>query len=60
MLFDSVAYKNVISNGLVLDSKGNKMSKRLGNAVDPFNVLDKYGSDATRSVSYTHLRAHET
>ena len=48
MLFDSVAYKNVISNGLVLDSKGNKMSKRLGNAVDPFKVLDKYGSDATR------------
>ncbi len=48
MLFDSVAFKNIISNGLVLDKKGNKMSKRLGNAVDPFEVLNKYGSDATR------------
>jgi isoleucyl-tRNA synthetase len=48
MLFDSVAFKNIISNGLVLDKNGNKMSKRLGNAVDPFEVLDKYGADATR------------
>ncbi len=48
MLFDSVAYKNVISNGLVLDKNGNKMSKRLGNAVDPFSTIDKYGADATR------------
>ena len=48
MLFDSVAYKNVISNGLVLDKNGNKMSKRLGNAVDPFGILNKYGADATR------------
>ena len=48
MVFDSVAYKNVISNGLVLDKKGNKMSKRLGNAVDPFETLDKFGPDATR------------
>ncbi|MFI3319284.1 MAG: isoleucine--tRNA ligase [Rikenellaceae bacterium] len=48
MLFDSVAFKNIISNGLVLDKKGNKMSKRLGNAVDPFEVLNKYGADATR------------
>ena len=48
MLFDSVAYKNVISNGLVLDKNGNKMSKRLGNAVDPFITIAKYGSDATR------------
>ncbi|MBT5090744.1 MAG: isoleucine--tRNA ligase [Flavobacteriales bacterium] len=48
MLFDSVAYKNVISNGLVLDKNGNKMSKRLGNATDPFKTLDKYGADATR------------
>ena len=48
MLFDSVAYKNVISNGLVLDKNGNKMSKRLANAIDPFNVIDKYGADATR------------
>ena len=48
MLFDSVAFKNIISNGLVLDKNGNKMSKRLGNAVDPFEVLDTYGADATR------------
>ncbi|WP_027000939.1 isoleucine--tRNA ligase [Eisenibacter elegans] len=48
MLFDSVAFKNVVSNGLVLDAKGQKMSKRLGNAVDPFFVLNKYGADATR------------
>ena len=48
MLFDSVAFKNIISNGLVLDKNGNKMSKRLGNAVDPFEVLDTYGPDATR------------
>lgn len=48
MNFDSVAYKNVVSNGLVLDKNGNKMSKRLGNAVDPFQTLEKYGPDATR------------
>lgn len=48
MLFDSVAFKNVVSNGLVLDKHGNKMSKRLGNAVDPFITLEKYGPDATR------------
>jgi isoleucyl-tRNA synthetase len=48
MLFDSVAFKNVVSNGLVLDKNGNKMSKRLGNAVDPFETLTKYGPDATR------------
>ncbi len=48
MNFDSVAYKNVISNGLVLDKNGNKMSKRLGNAVDPFSTIEKFGSDATR------------
>ncbi|MEZ5007867.1 MAG: isoleucine--tRNA ligase [Chitinophagales bacterium] len=48
MCFDSVAYKNIISNGLVLDKNGNKMSKRLGNGVDPFETIDKYGSDATR------------
>lgn len=48
MCFDSVAYKNVISNGLVLDKNGNKMSKRLGNGVDPFETLKKYGPDATR------------
>jgi isoleucyl-tRNA synthetase len=48
MLFDSVAFKNVVSNGLVLDKNGNKMSKRLGNAVDPFTTLEKYGPDATR------------
>ena len=47
-VFDSVAYKNVVSNGLVLDKNGQKMSKRLGNAVDPFETLAKYGPDATR------------
>ena len=48
MVFDSVAYKSVISNGLVLDKNGNKMSKRLGNAVDPFKAIDKYGTDPIR------------
>ncbi len=48
MLFDSVAFKNVMANGLVLDKNGNKMSKRLGNAVNPFETLDTYGADATR------------
>lgn len=48
MVFDSVAYKNVVSNGLVLDKNGQKMSKRLGNAVEPFENLSKYGADATR------------
>ncbi|MCO5231975.1 MAG: isoleucine--tRNA ligase [Chitinophagales bacterium] len=48
MIYDSVAYKNVMSNGLVLDKNGNKMSKRLGNAVDPFITINKYGADATR------------
>lgn len=48
MLFDSVAYKNVIANGLVLDKDGNKMSKRLGNVIDPFEILDNQGPDATR------------
>ena len=48
MVFDSVAYKNVVSNGLVLDKNGQKMSKRLGNAADPFEVLSTYGADAAR------------
>ena len=48
MVMGEVAYKNVVSNGLVLDKQGNKMSKRLGNAVDPFEMMDKYGADATR------------
>lgn len=48
LVFDNVAYKNVISNGLVLDKQGQKMSKRLGNAIDPFEILDTYGPDATR------------
>lgn len=48
MVFDSVAYKNVVSNGLVLDKNGQKMSKRLGNAIDPFETLKTYGADATR------------
>lgn len=48
LLFDSIAYKTVVSNGLVLDKNGNKMSKRLGNVVDPFQTIDKFGADATR------------
>ncbi|HSV77006.1 MAG TPA: isoleucine--tRNA ligase [Bacteroidales bacterium] len=48
MVFDSVSFKTVVSNGLVLDKAGNKMSKRLGNAVDPFETIEKYGPDATR------------
>ncbi|MDO5760501.1 MAG: isoleucine--tRNA ligase [Bacteroidota bacterium] len=48
MVFDTVSFKNVVSNGLVLDKNGNKMSKRLGNAVDPFEMMNKYGADATR------------
>ena len=48
LLFDSVAYKNVVSNGLVLDKDGNKMSKRLGNVVNPFETIEKFGADATR------------
>lgn len=48
LLFDSVAYKTVVSNGLVLDKNGNKMSKRLGNVINPFDTIDKFGADATR------------
>jgi isoleucyl-tRNA synthetase len=48
LLFDSISYKNVIANGLVLDKKGNKMSKRVGNVVDPFEAIAKYGADANR------------
>ena len=54
MCFDSVAYKNVISNGLVLDKNGNKMSKRLGNAVDPFGAIQTYGADAVRWYMITN------
>ena len=54
MCFDSVAFRNVVSNGLVLDKNGNKMSKRLGNAVDPFDTLSKYGPDATRWYMITN------
>ena len=54
MVFDSVAYKNVISNGLVLDKNGNKMSKRLGNAVDPFGAIEQYGSDPLRWYMITN------
>lgn len=56
MVFDSVAYKNVVSNGLVLDKNGHKMSKRLGNAVDPFTTLEKYGPDATRWYMITNAQ----
>lgn len=54
MLFDSVAYKTCVSNGLVLDKNGNKMSKRLGNAVDPFDTIEKFGADATRWYMITN------
>ncbi len=54
MVFDSVAYKAVVSNGLVLDKNGNKMSKRLGNAVDPFGAIEKYGSDPLRWYMITN------
>ena len=54
MIFDSVAFKNVISSGLVLDSKGNKMSKHVGNVVNPFEMIEKYGSDAVRFYMMTN------
>jgi len=56
MLFDSVAFKNIISNGLVLDKNGLKMSKRLGNAVDPFDTIEKYGSDSLRWYMITNAQ----
>jgi isoleucyl-tRNA synthetase len=56
LVFDSVAFRNVLSNGLVLDRKGNKMSKRLGNAVDPFETINKYGPDATRWYLITNAQ----
>lgn len=59
LCFDSVAYKNVVSNGLVLDKNGQKMSKRLGNAVDPFDTLKKYGPDATRWYMITNAAPWE-
>lgn len=54
MMFDSVAFKNIVSNGLVLDKNGNKMSKRLGNGVDPFETIEKYGSDPLRWYMITN------
>ncbi|MBP3787602.1 MAG: isoleucine--tRNA ligase, partial [Prevotella sp.] len=54
MIFDSVAFKNVISSGLVLDAKGNKMSKHVGNVVNPFDMIEKYGSDAVRLYMMTN------
>ncbi|MDR0795605.1 MAG: isoleucine--tRNA ligase [Tannerella sp.] len=59
MIFDSVAFKTVVSNGLVLDKNGNKMSKRLGNAVDPFETIDKHGSDALRWYLITNASPWE-
>lgn len=56
MLFDSVAFKNIVSNGLVLDKNGNKMSKRLGNAVDPFAIIEQYGSDPLRWYMITNAQ----
>ncbi len=57
MISDSVSYKNIISNGLVLDKEGNKMSKRLGNAVDPFLAMNEYGADALRWYMITNAQA---
>ena len=54
MIFDSVAFKNVVSTGLVLDAKGNKMSKHVGNVVNPFEMIEKYGSDAVRFYMMTN------
>lgn len=54
LVFDNIAYKNVVSNGLVLDKNGQKMSKRLGNAIDPFTTLEEYGADATRWYMITN------
>ena len=54
MVFDTISYKTVISNGLVLDKNGNKMSKRLGNGVDPFSTIEKYGSDPLRWYMITN------
>ena len=59
LCFDTIAFKNVVSNGLVLDKVGNKMSKRLGNAVDPFEVLQTYGPDATRWYMITNTQPWE-
>ncbi|MSP57721.1 MAG: isoleucine--tRNA ligase [Flavobacteriaceae bacterium] len=56
LLFDSVAFKNVIANGLILDKNGNKMSKRLGNAIDPFETVSKYGADAVRWYMVTNAQ----
>ncbi|MFO8000857.1 MAG: isoleucine--tRNA ligase [Marinilabilia sp.] len=56
MLFDSVAFRNIISNGLVLDKNGNKMSKRLGNAVDPFETMEEYGADPLRWYMVTNAQ----
>ena len=59
MVKGSVSFKNVVSNGLVLDKNGNKMSKRLGNAVDPFATIDKYGSDPLRWYMITNAAPWE-
>ena len=60
MLFDSVAYKTCVSNGLVLDKNGNKMSKRVGNVVDPFQTIEKFGADATRWYLITNASPWES
>lgn len=60
LLFDSVAYKTCVSNGLVLDKNGNKMSKRVGNVVDPFKTLDQFGADATRWYLITNASAWDS
>ena len=60
MLFDSVAYKNILSHGLILDEKGNKMSKSQGNAVDPFEIINKYGADPLRWYMLTNASPWES
>src|SRR5690606_27830455 len=60
MVFDTVSYKNVVSNGLVLDKEGKKMYKRLGNAVDPFDVLPLHGADATRWYMISNANPWDT
>src|SRR5258707_963712 len=60
LLFDSVAYKTCVSNGLVLDKNGNKMSKRLGNVVDPFKTIEDFGADATRWYLVTNASPWDT
>src|SRR5690606_12011498 len=60
LLFGSVAFKNCVSNGLVLDKNGNKMSKRVGNVIDPFRTIEEFGADATRWYLITNASPWES